>query len=103
VYAPPGRLRGVLNLNTSRVLWLPGGPCFVATVAFGEGAPELDVLRRFRDRVLARSAGGRAFIAWYYREGPALARWLGAHRRARAASRVALRLVVRALAPRRPW
>ena len=74
LYEPATILRGVLNLNTSRVLWVsPPGPCFVATVAFGEGAPELDALRGFRDRVLARSGAGRAFIATYYRWGPHLA------------------------------
>jgi hypothetical protein len=99
IYEPKERLRGVLNLNTSRVLWLPTGACFVATVAFGdEAAPELDVLRGFRDRVLARSQGGRRFIDWYYREGPALARRVAAHPPLRLVVRAALGVVVRVIA-----
>lgn len=94
LYSPPTALRGVLNLNSSRVLWLtPGGPCFVATAAFGAGAPELDVLRRFRDRVLARSAAGRAFIAWYYRQGPGLAAALRRRPALRRVTRAGLRAV----------
>ena len=63
LYLPKTVLRGVLNLNSSRVLWVTApGYCFVATVAFGADAPELDVLRGFRDGVLACSFAGRAFI-----------------------------------------
>jgi hypothetical protein len=97
LYTTTHELRGVLNLNSSRVLWVsPPGACFVATVAFGEGAPELDALRGFRDRVLTRSGAGRAFIEWYYREGPALAREVQARPRLRALTRGALKAVV-------PW
>lgn len=75
LFAPPSTLRGVLNLNSSRVLWLPaGGPCFVATAVFGPEAPQLGPLRRLRDEVLLRHAAGQRFVAWYYREGPGLAR-----------------------------
>ncbi|MEW5743370.1 MAG: CFI-box-CTERM domain-containing protein [Myxococcota bacterium] len=84
LYGPPTILRGVLNLNSSRVLWLPSaGPCFVATAVFGEGAPELVALRAFRDRVLLPRSAGRAVVGWYYRQGPGWARvvvarpWLG--------------------------
>ena len=98
LYMPETILRGVLNLNSSRVLWVATpGPCFVATVAFGEGAPELETLRTFRDRVLARSRPGRAFIAWYYREGPALAGVVARRPLLRSATRVALRAFTRQL------
>lgn len=68
-----------------------GGGCFIATAALAEGGSykvtdttgeyritatrlaELDTLRRFRDRVLRRTLAGRAFIAMYYRYGPAVA------------------------------
>ena len=97
-YAPSEHLRGVLNLNTSRVLWLPTkGPCFVATVAFGEGARELTVLRALRDEVLLKRAAGRAFVRWYYREGPALAGQVRRHPRVRALTRVALSGIVQVL------
>lgn len=96
LYEPETVLRGVLNLNSSRVLWVNSpGACFVATVAFGEGAPELDTLRAFRDRVLLRSTPGRAFVGWYYREGPSLARFVGRRPWLKAATRSALRLVTR--------
>src|SRR6185436_1950834 len=59
-------LRGVLNLSSSRLLWVTrGGFCFVATVAFGEDAPELLAFRAFRDDVLRRSAAGRALVRAY--------------------------------------
>lgn len=74
LYLPRTTLRGVLNLSSSRVLWITlGGPCFVATVAFGEGAWELEALRRFRDRRLHTSAPGRLFVRGYYAVGPSLA------------------------------
>ena len=101
LYYPESYLRGVLNLNTSRVLWVSTpGPCFVATVAFGEGAPELDTLRAFRDEVLQRHGAGRAFIRWYYREGPALAEVVKARPILRSAVRSGLRVVERALKKR---
>ena len=94
LYSPATQLRGVLNLNSSRVLWLTTGVCFVATVAFGADAPELDVLRAFRDQRLRHSAAGRAFIEWYYREGPALAKWVSQHALRSRVTRVALRATV---------
>jgi hypothetical protein len=98
LYFPQTILRGVLNLNSSRVLWVTTpGRCFVATVAFGEDAPELDTLRAFRDQVLALSPAGRAFIGWYYREGPALAEFVGKRPVLRRVTRHALRLVTRQL------
>ncbi len=102
-YLPAGTLRGVLNLDTSRVLWLSSpGACFVATVAFGEGAPELDVLRAFRDRTLVRSAPGRAFVRWYYRRGPSLARTVERAPWLRPMVRKTLRAVVYTVAKVQP-
>lgn len=95
LYLPASRLRGVLNLNTSRVLWITEpGACFVATVAFGEGADELTHLRAFRDRVLERSAAGRAFVDWYYREGASLAAQVQRRPSLVRAVRLGLRAVV---------
>lgn len=98
LYAPATRLQGVLNLNSSRVLWLTPSRCFVATVAFGEGAAELDVLRGFRDQTLARSSAGRAFTRWYYREGPGLAAFVERRPVVRAFTRSVLRGLVAAIA-----
>ncbi|MEW6434141.1 MAG: CFI-box-CTERM domain-containing protein [Myxococcota bacterium] len=98
LYGPPTILRGVLNLNSSRVLWLPSvGPCFVATAVFGEGAAELAVLRGFRDRVLLPRRGGRAFVRWYYREGPALSRVVGGRPWLKRATRLMLSGVASAI------
>ena len=48
--------------------------CFVATATFGTPwAPEVVALRGWRDDVLRRSVGGRAFIRVYYVVGPYLA------------------------------
>jgi hypothetical protein len=49
--------------------------CFIATSLVDvTGLETLDRLRSFRDRELAESALGRAFVRSYYRWGPALAR-----------------------------
>lgn len=91
LYAPPERLRGVLNLSTSRVLWLnTTGPCFVATVVFGEDAPQVASLRRFRDEVLMTRPAGRRFVRWYYAHGPALAGFVGERRWLQGAARAVL-------------
>jgi hypothetical protein len=52
------------------------GPCFIADAAFAEQphAPELHLLRRFRDEKLRASKTGRRLIALYYRCSPPLAR-----------------------------
>jgi hypothetical protein len=58
--------------------------CFIATACYGTSrAPELDVLRKFRDRVLMKSRAGRWFVRNYYRFSPPLAAWLWTHARAR--------------------
>lgn len=52
--------------------------CFVVTAVCGDPlAPEVQVMREFRDRVLMRSRLGRMAVAGYWRVGPILARWLG--------------------------
>ncbi len=72
-----------------------GGFCFVATAAYGDyGAPEVRVLRRFRDRHLLGSAAGRALVRGYYRLSPPLARAIAERPWARGASRLALAPVV---------
>lgn len=54
-----------------------GGGCFIATAAFGTPmAPELDLLREFRDEQLLTRPAGQAFVRWYYAHGPAAARFI---------------------------
>lgn len=52
--------------------------CYVATCVYGsyDCAP-VWTLRRFRDRYLANSAAGRAFIRLYYAVSPTAVKWFG--------------------------
>ncbi|GAA1994983.1 hypothetical protein GCM10009777_33670 [Microbacterium pumilum] len=62
--------------------------CFIATACYGApDAPEVDVLRRFRDRRLMPSPAGRRFVLWYYRTSPPIADALRRHDAARWAVR----------------
>jgi hypothetical protein len=65
VEMPAGRLTVSVHKKSS---------CFVATTCFGPHALETDAFRRWRDMVLIHHEAGRAFITWYYRNGPAIAR-----------------------------
>jgi hypothetical protein len=50
---------------------LPGEGCFIATAAWGYySAPQVQVLRDFRDRYLLTNKPGRLFVDWYYTHGP---------------------------------
>lgn len=72
-----------------------GGPCFIATAAYGSPmAEEVNVLRRFRDGVLMKSAIGREFIRWYYQCSPPAAAFIRRHETMRLAVRGALTPVV---------
>ncbi len=74
---------------------LPDDACFIATAAWGsDAAPELRLLRQFRDRYLLDNGPGRAFVGWYYRHGPAAARWLEGHPGLKPLVRAALYPVV---------
>ena len=54
-----------------------GGFCFVASAVYGDDDhPDVQALRRLRDRVLLGSPSGRRFVSWYYEHGPALSRSL---------------------------
>lgn len=72
-----------------------GGGCFIATAAYGSDmAPQVQVLRDFRDRALLTNAPGRAFVSFYYRHSPALADAIRPHDSVRAVVRAALGPVV---------
>lgn len=54
-----------------------GGGCYIATAVYGSyDAPEVMVLRHYRDTVLAETWYGRAFIKAYYLCSPPIANWL---------------------------
>jgi hypothetical protein len=55
--------------------------CFCASLAWGPEAPETDLLRRFRDRILRRTAAGRGLIRGYYRTAPRVCRRLDGRRK----------------------
>jgi len=65
--------------------------CFVASAAIGSGcAPEVDLLRRFRDEALLCTGWGRAAVAVYYLVGPLLARLISANTLLRRCTEVLL-------------
>lgn len=52
----------------------PKKGCFIATACYGDyDAPEVKLLRHYRDEILQQSAPGRAFIKAYYTFSPPLA------------------------------
>lgn len=71
--------------------------CYIATAVYGSyDAPEVRVLRRFRDEVLSKTLPGRAFIRTYYAVSPPIARRLeNAGRVNRLARRLLNRIVHR--------
>lgn len=49
--------------------------CYIATAVYGDyNAPEVKVLRSFRDEKLLKSNAGRSFVKGYYLVGPVLAK-----------------------------
>ena len=51
-----------------------GGPCFIATAAYGTPmAADIDTLRTLRDTYLLSNSVGTAFVDTYYRVSPAVA------------------------------
>ena len=72
-----------------------GGPCFIATAAYGTPlATEIDALRAVRDAYLLDSALGTAFVDTYYRVSPAVASLVAQSPALAATVRIALTPVV---------
>jgi hypothetical protein len=72
--------------------------CFIATAAYGSYLdPHVQVLRNFRDRVLAHSQAGRAFLDLYGSWSPPIARFIARHEGLRLAVRWALTPIVYAI------
>ena len=68
-----------------------GALCFIATAAYGtSSAPELDVLRDFRDEVLMQSESGRDLVGFYYAASPPVAEFIARHEMLRTVVREAV-------------
>ncbi|MFQ5840748.1 MAG: FG-GAP-like repeat-containing protein, partial [Candidatus Methylomirabilales bacterium] len=68
-----------------------GGGCFIATAAFGSPlAPQVELLREFRDRYLLPHPAGQAFVALYYALSPPLAELIAGSEILRATVRAGL-------------
>lgn len=69
--------------------------CFIATAVYDSyDAPEVIILRQFRDKVLNRSGGGKLFIKAYYFLSPTLAKFVKRRIKLKALSKIVLNKVV---------
>ena len=67
-----GEIRRFTTPSRPTVIFPPF--CFIATAAYGSpSAEQIDVLREFRDVVLARNSLGSRFVALYYQVSPPVA------------------------------
>lgn len=74
------------------------GGCYIATAVYGSyEAPEVLVLRRFRDQQLSSTSAGRAFIRFYYVVSPHLVRQIEHRRLPKLSAKWALDHLVRRL------
>lgn len=56
----------------------PKGGCYIATCVYGSyNSPEVLVLRKYRDNILAKTLVGRIFIKIYYKISPLLVKCFG--------------------------
>lgn len=76
-------------------------PCFIATAASGAHAPEVAVLRSFRDSQLLTTPAGRRVVRLYERLSPAAARVIAKHRSLRVLARDVVVRPAAAMATRR--
>ncbi|MBI4825819.1 MAG: S8 family serine peptidase [Nitrospirae bacterium] len=71
------------------------GGCFIATAAYGSYlAPEVEVLKKFRDMHLLTNSLGRRFVKVYYTYSPPAADFISRHRSLMFVSRMILTPVV---------
>ena len=74
------------------------GDCFIATAAFGSYlAPDVKVLRHFRDNYLLTNELGKGFVAFYYATSPPIADYIAERDSLRAITRWLLTPVIYAI------
>jgi hypothetical protein len=74
---------------------LSDSKCFIATAAFGSSmAPDVMVLRQFRDRYLKTNALGQMFVDAYYSVSPPIANFIAQHDTLRTATRAVLSPII---------
>lgn len=82
-------------IKNMRIESKTGATCFVATAAYGDPEhADVAFLRQYRNKTLRKSALGRAFIATYWRVGPALAKPVKASPRLQRITRSAIGFLV---------
>lgn len=80
----------------------PSGPCIIATAAHeSELAPEVQLLRNFRDNIAMSTSSGRSFMTlfnrWYYSFSPSIAKAISENQLAKGIVRISLYPLVTAL------
>lgn len=65
--------------------------CYVATVCFGQDAPETNKLRAWRDDYLLNYEFGKNFVVWYYNNGEKFADIAKKHPAAKLAAKILIR------------
>ncbi len=74
--------------------------CYVATMSYGSyDHPKVLVLRRFRDRFLAKRKWGRQFIKWYYKHSPGFTKFYSGNKFVHFYLRIYLNLFVLFIKP----
>jgi hypothetical protein len=75
-----------------------GGGCFIATAAYGTPlAPEINVLRNWRDNSLSKTWFGRLFVKVYYNTSPPIARFIAKRESLKRLVRGCLKPMIRQL------
>jgi len=70
--------------------------CFIATAAYGTPfAEEINILRDYRDKKLKNNFFGMAFIKFYYRASPPVAKIISKREFLRKAARTVLKPVIK--------
>lgn len=76
--------------------------CFVATVCYGETAPQTQLLRQWRDQTLLKHRLGRDFVVWYYTHGEQLADTIERHPYLKPICKKVVDLFVKLVSIKRP-